>query len=132
MCWSLTFQGFSWLGSTKNWPDLPEIVEQHIVVFYQTVRLLQKLRDSGSNVNAYDKETLGKVSWTWSNKWTSVQNRIFKIPGIETAKKKSKGMFSLIGPTKQGFQVENSCFRKGISTRSHGPIHNGTWMGTIL
>ena len=65
---SLTFQGSSWLGSTKNWPDLPEIVQQHIVVFYQTVRLLQKLLDSGSNVNAYDKETLGKVSWTWSNK----------------------------------------------------------------
>ena len=60
MCWSLTFQGSSWLVSTKNWPDFPEIVQQHIVVFYQKVRLLKKLRDSGSNVNAYDKETFGK------------------------------------------------------------------------
>ena len=33
-----------------------------LLFFDQTVRLLQKLRDSGSNVNAYDKETLDKVS----------------------------------------------------------------------
>ena len=33
---------------------------------------------------------------------------------IESAKKKSKGMFSSTGPTKQGFAVGNSCFTKGI------------------
>ena len=35
-----------------------EIVEQHIVVVDQTVRLLCTLRDSGSNIIADDKETL--------------------------------------------------------------------------
>ena len=33
-----------------------EIVEQHIVIVDQTVRLLRTPRDSGSNSNAYDKE----------------------------------------------------------------------------
>lgn len=36
------------------------------------------------------------------------------ITGIESAKKKSKGMFSSIGPTKQGLETGNCCFAKGI------------------
>ena len=38
-----------------------EIVEQHIVVVDQTVSLLRILRESSSNVNAYDKQTLDNV-----------------------------------------------------------------------
>ena len=40
--------------------------------------------------------------------------RKFEIPGIESAKKKSKGMFSSIGATKQGLEMGNSCFAKGM------------------
>ena len=39
---------------------------------------------------------------TWSNKWASVYDRLFEIPGVESTKKKSEGMFSSIGPTKTG------------------------------
>ena len=93
------FQLTRFYKELTRFPD-QKLWSRILLFFDQTVRLLQKLRDSGSNVNAYDKETLDKVSWTWSNQWTSVYNGIFKIPGIESAKKKSKGMFSSIGPTK--------------------------------
>ena len=50
-------------------------MEQHIVVVDQTVRLLCILRytpvyparDSSSNINAYDKETLGNLSPAFSD-----------------------------------------------------------------
>lgn len=35
------------------------------------------------------------------NKRTSVNDGTFKVPGIESAAKERKEMFSLIGPTKQ-------------------------------
>ena len=44
-----------------------EIVEQHIVVVDETVRLLRILRDSGSNINASDKETLDNLSSAFSD-----------------------------------------------------------------
>ena len=44
-----------------------EIVEQHIVVVDQTVSLLRTLRDSSSNINAYDKETLDNLSSAFSD-----------------------------------------------------------------
>ena len=43
------------------------IVEQHIVVVDQTVRLLRILRDSGSNINTHDKETLDNLSSAFSD-----------------------------------------------------------------
>ena len=44
-----------------------EIVEQHIVVVDQTVRLLRIPQDSSSNINAYDKETLDNLSSAFSD-----------------------------------------------------------------
>ena len=47
-----------------------EIVEQHIVIVDQTVRLLRIPRytwDSSSNINAYDKETLDYLSSAFSD-----------------------------------------------------------------
>ena len=43
-----------------------------------------------------------------------VRYRKFEIPGIESAKKKSKGMFSSTGATKQGLEMGNSCFAKSM------------------
>ena len=37
-------------------------MEQHIVIVDQTVRLLPIPRDSNSNINTYDKETLDNLS----------------------------------------------------------------------
>ena len=51
-----------------------EIVEQHIVVVDQTVRLLRILRDSSSNINAYDKETLGNLSSAFSDVLSALQH----------------------------------------------------------
>ena len=48
--------------------DLPRfLVEQHIVVVDQTVRLLRIPQDSSSNINAYDKETLDNLSSAFSD-----------------------------------------------------------------
>ena len=42
------------------------IVEQHIVVVDQTVRLHRILRDGSSNINAHDKGTLDNLSSAFS------------------------------------------------------------------
>ena len=75
--WSLIFQGFL----TRFFKELTrqisqtkvdeEIVEQHIVVVDQTMCLLRiprdSPRDSSSNINAYDEETLGNLSSAFSD-----------------------------------------------------------------
>ena len=54
-----------------------EIVEQHIVVVDQKVHLLRMPRsvprDSSSNINAYDKETLGNLSSAFSDVLSALQ-----------------------------------------------------------
>ena len=50
-----------------------EIVEQHIVVVDETVRLLRILRDSSSNINASDKETLDNLSSAFSDVLSALQ-----------------------------------------------------------
>ena len=50
-----------------------KIVKQHIVVVDQTVRLLRTLRDSSSNINAYDKETLNNLSSAFSGVLSALQ-----------------------------------------------------------
>ena len=60
--WSLTFQGSLTTHQISQTKVDEEIVEQHIDVVDQTVRLLRTLRDSSSNINAYDKETLDNLS----------------------------------------------------------------------
>ena len=50
-----------------------EIVEQHIVVVDQTVRLLCIPQDSSSNINAYDKETLDNLSSAFSDVLSALQ-----------------------------------------------------------
>ena len=50
-----------------------EIVEHHIVIVYQTVRLLRTPRDSSSNINAYDKETLDNLSSAFSDVLSALQ-----------------------------------------------------------
>ena len=47
-------------------------MEQHIVVD-QTVSLLRTLRDSSSNINAYDKETLDNLSSAFSDVLSTLQ-----------------------------------------------------------
>ena len=49
------------------------IVEQHIVVVDQTVCLLRILRDSSSNINAHDKETLDNHSSAFSDVLSALQ-----------------------------------------------------------
>ena len=48
-------------------------MEQHIVVVDQTVSLLRTLRDSSSNINAYDKETLDNFSSAFSDVLSALQ-----------------------------------------------------------
>ena len=48
-------------------------MEQHIVVVDQTVSLLRALRDSSSNINAYDKETLDNLSSAFSDVLSALQ-----------------------------------------------------------
>ena len=48
-------------------------MEQHIVVVDQTVSLLRTLRDSSSNINAYDKETLDNLSSAFSDVLSALQ-----------------------------------------------------------
>ena len=52
-----------------------EIVEQHIVVVDQTVRLLRIPQDSSSNINAYryDKETWDNLSSAFSDVLSALQ-----------------------------------------------------------
>ena len=50
-----------------------EIVEQHIVVVDQTLSVLRTLRDSSSNINAYDKETLDNLSSAFSDVLSALQ-----------------------------------------------------------
>ena len=50
-----------------------EIVEQHIVLVDQTMSLLCTLRDSSSNINAYDKETLDNLSSAFSDVLSTLQ-----------------------------------------------------------
>ena len=50
-----------------------EIVKQHIVVVDQTVRLRRILRDSSSNINACDKETLDYLSSAFSDVLSALQ-----------------------------------------------------------
>ena len=50
-----------------------EIVEHHIVIVDQTVRLLRTPRDSSSNINAYDKETLDNLSSAFSDVLSALQ-----------------------------------------------------------
>lgn len=50
-----------------------EIVEQHIVVVDQTVSLLRTLRDSLSNINADDKQTLDNLSSAFSDVLSALQ-----------------------------------------------------------
>ena len=50
-----------------------EIVEQHIVVVDETVRLLRILRDSSSNINTSDKETLDNLSSAFSDVLSALQ-----------------------------------------------------------
>ena len=50
-----------------------KIVKQHIVVVDQTVCLLRMLRDSRSNINAYDKETLNNLSSVFSDVLSALQ-----------------------------------------------------------
>ena len=50
-----------------------KIVKQHIVVVDQMVCLLCMLRDSSSNINAYDKETLNNLSSVFSDVLSSLQ-----------------------------------------------------------
>ena len=50
-----------------------EIVEQHIVVVDETVRLLRILRDSSSNISASDKETLDNLSSAFSDVLSALQ-----------------------------------------------------------
>ena len=50
-----------------------EIVEHHIVIVDQTVRLLRTPRDSSSNINAYDKETLDNLSSALSDVLSALQ-----------------------------------------------------------
>ena len=50
-----------------------KIVKQHIVVVDQTVCLLRMLRDSSSNINAYDKETLNNLSSVFSDVLSALQ-----------------------------------------------------------
>ena len=50
-----------------------EIVEQHIVVVDQTVRLLRIPQDSSSNINAHDKETLDNLSSAFSDVLSALQ-----------------------------------------------------------
>jgi len=49
------------------------IVEQHIVVVDQTVSLLRSLRDTWSNIDSDDKETLGGLSSAFSNVLSAMQ-----------------------------------------------------------
>ena len=48
-------------------------MEKHIVVVDQTVSLLRTLRDSSSNINAYDKETLDNLSSAFSDVLSALQ-----------------------------------------------------------
>ena len=50
--WSLTFQGSLRTDQISQTKVDEEIVEHHIDVVHQTVRLLRTLRDSSSNINA--------------------------------------------------------------------------------
>ena len=50
--WSLTFQGSLRTDQISQTKVDEEVVEQHIDVVDQTVRLLRTLRDSSSNINA--------------------------------------------------------------------------------
>ena len=50
-----------------------EVVEQHTVVVDETVRLLRILRDSSSNINASDKETLDNLSSAFSDVLSALQ-----------------------------------------------------------
>ena len=50
-----------------------KIVKQHIVVVDQMVCLLCMLRDSSSNINAYDKETLNNLSSVFSDVLSALQ-----------------------------------------------------------
>ena len=50
-----------------------KIVKQHIVVVDQTVCLLRMLRESSSNINAYDKETLNNLSSAFSDVLSALQ-----------------------------------------------------------
>ena len=49
------------------------IMEQHIVIVDQTVRLLRILRDSSSTINAHDKETLDNLSSAFSDVLSALQ-----------------------------------------------------------
>ena len=42
-----------------------------------------------------------------------------EIPGVESTKEKSKGIFRSIGPLKQDLERGNSCFAKGIQGTMH-------------
>ena len=50
--WSLTFQGSLRTDQISQTKVDEEVVEQHIDVVDQTVRLLRTIRDSSSNINA--------------------------------------------------------------------------------
>ena len=57
-----------------------KIVKQHIVVVDQTVCLLRMLRDSSSNINAYDKETLNNLSSVFSDVLSALQQCLDSQP----------------------------------------------------
>ena len=48
-------------------------MEQHFVVVDRTVSLLRTLRDSSSNINAFDKETLDNLSSAFSDVLSALQ-----------------------------------------------------------
>ena len=56
--WSLTIQ----VSLRTDQISHEEIVEQHIDIVDQMVRLPPTLLDSSSNINTYDKETLDNLS----------------------------------------------------------------------
>ena len=65
-----------------------KIVKQHIVVD-QTVSLLRMLRDSSSNINAYDKETLNNLSSAFSDVLSALQQCLDTASLSPTARAKN-------------------------------------------
>ena len=60
--WSLTIQVSLRTDQISQTKVDEEIVEQHIDIVDQMVRLPPTLLDSSSNINTYDKETLDNLS----------------------------------------------------------------------
>ena len=60
--WSLTIQVSLRTDQISQTKVNEEIVEQHIDIVDQMVRLPPTLLDSSSNINTYDKETLDNLS----------------------------------------------------------------------